>query len=134
MTVRNAAILVTLACVGQILGYFYALPGHIGESTWSDHAQFHLVLSWIWIVGLDIAIMAIAWGPLQKHDKRAFWLLLVLFFFAQGGHFLASLIVPQGRPTENWYDLALGTVALIYAAGLGVAWVALSRRAVLSAS
>jgi len=123
---KNAARLITLASVGQILGYAYALPGHIGESTWSDHAQFHLFLSWIWIVGLDIAIIALAWGPLQKRDRMSFWILLVLFISAQGGHFIASLVVPAGRPSQPWYDYVLGAVALIFAIGLGMARKALS--------
>jgi len=126
MNLKNAARLITLASIGQIIGYAYALPGHIGESTWSDHAQFHLFLSWLWIVGLDIAIIALAWGPLQKRDKGSFWILLVLFISAQGGHFIASLVVPAGRPSEFWYDYALGSVALIFAIGLGVGWKALS--------
>jgi len=126
MNLKNAARLITLASIGQIIGYAYALPGHIGESTWSDHAQFHLFLSWLWIVGLDIAIIALAWVPLQKRDKGSFWILLVLFISAQGGHFIASLVVPAGRPSEFWYDYALGSVALIFAIGLGVGWKALS--------
>ena len=123
---KNAARLITLACVGQILGYAYALPGHLGDPTWSAHAQFHLFLSWIWIVGLDIAIISLVWGPLQKRERSSFWLLLVLFISAQGGHFIASLVVPAGRPSEWWYDYALGTVTLIFAIGLGLAWKALS--------
>jgi len=123
---KNAARLMTLACVGQILGYAYALPGHLDEATWSDHAQFHHVLAWIWLVGLDIAIIALAWGPLQKRERGSFWLLLVLFISAQGGHFMASLVVPAGRPSEPWYDSALGAVALIFAIGLGSAWKALA--------
>jgi len=126
MNLKNAARIITLACIGQIIGYAYALPGHIGESTWSDHAQFHLFLSWLWIVGLDIAIIALAWGPLQKRERNSFWILLVLFISAQGGHFIASLVVPAGRPSEFWYDYALGSVALIFAIGLGVGWKALS--------
>ena len=123
---KNAARLITLASIGQILGYAYALRGHIGEATWSDHAQFHLFLSWIWILGLDIAIIALAWGPLQSGERGSFWLLLVLFLTAQGGHFIASLVEPSGRPTEPWYDPALGTVALIFAVGLAIAWNTLS--------
>ena len=126
MNLKNAARLITLACIGQVLGYFYALPGHIGDPTWSDHAQFHLFLSWLWIVGLDIAIIAFAWGSLQKRERSSFWILLVLFISAQGGHFIASLVEPSGRPTgEWWYDYALGGVALIYVVGLGIAWKAL---------
>ena len=129
MTVRTAAIIISVACVSQILGYWYALPGHLGEPSWSDHAQFHLVLSWIWIVGLNIAMLILAWGPLQKRERWAFWSLLIAFIFAQGGHFFASLVVPTGRPEEWWYDYALGTMVLIFAIGLGVGWRALSRPA-----
>jgi len=123
---KNAARLITLAAIAQILGYAYALPGHIGDPTWSDHAQFHLVLSWIWIVGLNTAIIALAWGPLQKREKSSFWILLILFLSEQGGHYIASFIVPAGRPSEWWYDYALGSVALIFAVGLGMAWKSLA--------
>ena len=128
MNLKNAARIITLACIGQILGYAYALPQHLGDPTWSDHAQFHHVLAWIWVVGLDIAIIATAWGPLQKRDWKSLWLLLVLFVPAQGGHSIASLVVPAGRPSEWWYDYALGAVTLIFAIGLGVGWKALSKK------
>ena len=126
MNLRNAAHLITFASVVQVLGYLYALPGHIGDPTWSQHAQFHLFLSWLWIVGLDIAIVALAWGPLQKQEKSSFWILFILFISAQGGHFIASLVVPAGRPSEWWYDYALGTITLIFAVGLAMAWKALA--------
>ena len=125
---KNAARLITLASIGQIIGYAYALPQHLNEPSWSDHAQFHHVLAWIWLVGLNIAILSLAWGPLQKRERRTFWLLHVLFIPALGGHFIASLVVPTGRPSEWWYDYALGTVALIFAIGLGLAWREFSKR------
>ena len=127
MTLKNAARIITFASIVQVLGYFYALPGHLDEPSWSDHAQFHHVLGWIWSVGLNIAIIALVWGPLQKQDRGTFWVLLLLFICAQGGHFIASLVVPAGRPSEWWYDYALGTEALIFAIGLGIAWKALSK-------
>jgi len=128
MNLKNAARIITLACIGQILGYAYALPGHLDEPTWSDHAQFHHVLGWVWLAGLNIAIMTLAWGPLQKRERSSFWVLLALFISAQGGHFIASLVVPAGRPSEPWYDPALGSVALIFAIGLGIAWKALAKQ------
>src|SRR5262245_57186262 len=118
MNLKNAARLITFAAIVQVLGYLYALPGHIGDPTWSDHAQFHLFLSWLWIVGLDIAILFIAWKPLQQMDRSSLWVLVVLFISAQGGHYIASLVYPAGRPGEWWYDYALGVGALIFAIGL----------------
>ena len=123
---KNAARLITLAAVTQILGYAYALPGHLDEPSWSQHAQFHHVLGWIWLVGLNIAIITLVWGPLQKRDKTSFWILLILFLSAQGGHFIASFFVPAGRPSEWWYDYALGTVTLIFAIGLWMGWTSLT--------
>jgi len=127
MNLKNAARIITLACVVQVLGYAYALPGHLSDPTWSDHAQFHHVLGWIWLVGLNIAIVVFAWGPLQKRDRSSFWVLVILFLLAQGGHFIASVVVPAGRPSEFWYDYALGTTMLIFAIGLGTGWRALSQ-------
>lgn len=127
MTLKNAARLITLSAIIQILGYAYALPGHLGDPTWSAHAQFHLVLSWIWIVGLNIAILFIAWTSLQGRDLNSFWVLVVLFISAQGGHFISSVIVPAGRPDQWWYDYALGINVVIFAIGLFIAWRALSK-------
>jgi hypothetical protein len=126
MNLKTAARIITLASIAQVLGYAYALPGHLGDPTWSDHAQFHHVLAWIWVVGLNIAIIAFAWGPLQKRDRSTFWILVILFLSAQGGHFITSLVVPAGRPSEFWYDYALGAMVLIFAIGLGIGWKALS--------
>lgn len=116
---RWAAALMSAACVIQVLGYLYALPGHLGDPTWSQHAQFHMVEAFIWITGFDVAIVALAWGPLQRKERWSFWLLTALFVSAQGGHFLASAAVPQGRPAYRWYDWALLGVLLLYAIGLG---------------
>jgi len=129
VTVKNAARLITLASIIQTLAYLYALPGHLDEPTWSAHAQFHHVLSWIWIAGLNVAMISLAWGPLQKRKKWAFWALLALFLFAHGGHFLSSFVVPAGRPSEPWYDFAIGAMSSIFAIGLGIGWRALSRQA-----
>lgn len=123
---KKAASLITLASLIQVLGYKYALPGHIGEPWWPDHAQFHLVEAFIWITGLDAAIIALAWGPLQRKQRWSFWTLLALFCSAQGSHFFSSLAVPKGRPAGRWYDWALGLVALFYAIGLAMGWRRLS--------
>lgn len=127
---RRGAAIVTAACVIQVLGFLYALPGHLGDPTWSPHAQFHLVEAFIWITGLDVAVVVLAWGPLRRGERWSLWLLLALLVFAQGGHFLASAAVPSGRPAQRWYDWALGAVLLLYAVGLADCARALSRQAV----
>jgi hypothetical protein len=119
---KTAAWFITASCVIQSLGYLYGLPGSIGEPSWSPHEQFHLILGWFWGVGLNLVLIALAWGPMQRRERWAFWLLLIGLLTAHGGHFIASLIVPAGRHPEWWYDYALGFVVLIYVVGLGLAW------------
>lgn len=126
---RQAASFITLATLTHILGYFIALPGHIGDPTWSAHAQYHLVLSFVWLLGFSIQILALAWGPLQQRERRSFWLLLLAFAFAQVGAFVTNLIEPAGRPMELWQHALLALVVLIFAVGLGIAWRALGKAA-----
>jgi hypothetical protein len=115
---KIAATWLTGSCVIQILGYLLALPGHVGDPTWSWHAQFHLVLGDFWLAGLDILIIILAWGPLQKLERWSFWAALTGFLFAQLGHFASVLLVLDGRPSETWYHFALGANMLIGLVGL----------------
>jgi hypothetical protein len=125
---KTAAWFITVACVIQVLGFLYALPGHLGDPTWSAHAQFHHVLGWFWILGLDLTIMALAWGPLQRQERWSFWSLVAAFIFAQGGYFFSMLLVPAGQPPELWFHLALGMNLLIFATGLVFGWRVLNAR------
>jgi uncharacterized membrane-anchored protein YitT (DUF2179 family) len=125
---KNAAWVITAGCVFQSLGYVYGLPAGVGQPGWSPHEQFHLILGTFWLAGLNLVLVALAWGPLQRRERWAFWLLLLGLLTAHGGHFIASLMVPDGRHPEWWYDLALGLDGLIYAVGLGLAWLAYRRQ------
>lgn len=123
---KRAAWFITIASIINILGFLIGLTEHLDEATWVAHAQFHHVLAWIWLVGLDITIMTLAWGPLQRRERWSFWLLLVSFFSAQGGFFMAVGLVFEGRPPELWHHLSLAMVLLMYAVGLFDAWRALN--------
>src|SRR5260221_12338005 len=109
---RRPVSLITISAVVQTLGYLSALPNHIGDPTWSAHAQFHLVLSWIWLVGLNGLILAIIWGPARRGERWALWTALGGYVIAQGGHFGSVLLVWEGRPTETWYYFALAADSL----------------------
>jgi hypothetical protein len=122
---KRAAWFITIASIINILGFLIALPEHLDEASWSLHAQFHHVLGWIWLTGLDLTIITLAWGPLQQRERWSFWLLLLSFFFAQGGFFTAVLLVFEGRPPALWHHLSLATVLVMYAVGLFLAWRAL---------
>jgi hypothetical protein len=123
---KRAAWFITIASIINILGFAIGLPEHLDEASWSVHAQFHHVLGWIWLLGLDITIITLAWGPLQRGERWSFWLLLVSFFSAQGGFFMAVGLVFEGRPPLLVHHLSLATVLLMYDLGLFFAWRALN--------
>jgi hypothetical protein len=99
------------------------LPEHLGDPTWSSHAQFHHILAWLWQVGLNIALMTLAWLPMRRGERWTLWPLLAGLVFGQTAHFIVSALYPTGRWAgwEWWFDWALALQALIYAAGLFMA-------------
>jgi len=122
---KYAAWWISASSVIQTVGFIIALPSHIGDPTWSAHAQFHLFLSVLWLSWLNGLILILTWGPLQEHKRWSYWSALVGFVAAQGGYFLAMLLVWEGRPYETWYHFALGANTIIGILGF---W--LMRRAV----
>jgi hypothetical protein len=121
-----ATLLLTLATLGQLIGYWSALPQHMRDRGWPDHARFHIIQASFWITGLDVAILTLVWVPLQQRETWSIWTLLALGICAQTNHFVAALALPKGRPPSkgNLYDWILGLVLLIYAVGL--VWAAVS--------
>ena len=119
-----ASWLLTIVMLGNLLGYWFALPRHMVDPAWPTHARFHLVQAFLWITGLHAAMLILLWEPLQRQEQWSFWTLLALCIFAQGSHFFAVLALPKGRPPSraNIYDWILGLVLLLYAIGLG--WIA----------
>ena len=119
-----ASWLLTITALGQLLGYWFALPRHIADLTWPTHARFHLIQTVFWITGLYIAILVLIWQPLQRQERWSFWTLLALVLLAQGSYFFAVAALPKGRPPSrgNLYDWTLSVVFLISAIGLG--WMA----------
>ena len=114
---KIAAWWITISTAIDMIGFVIALPSHIGDPTWSAHAQFHLVMSVIWLAGLTVMLMALVWGPLQEGKRWSFWASLAGFLAAQGGYFLAIVLVWAGRPYETWYDIALAINLLLGAIG-----------------
>lgn len=116
----TASWLITLAPLGLMFGYWFALPEHIRDRAWPMHARFHILQAFFWISGLEVAILVLVWWPLQSQERWSLWTLLALLIFTQASYFIAVLILPKGRPPSrrNWYDWALGTALFIYAPGL----------------
>ncbi|MBE2195918.1 MAG: hypothetical protein IAE83_17215 [Anaerolinea sp.] len=124
---RRAAWFITVASVINVAGFFIGLFEHLDESTWVAHAQFHLVLSWVWLIGLSLMILVLVWGPFQRRERWSFWLLAAGGFFAHGGFYLSVLLVFEGRPPELVHHALLGVLMLMYLTGLIIGWRALNQ-------
>jgi hypothetical protein len=115
-----SVLLLTVAALGQLFGYWFAVPEHMVDRTWPLHARFHLIQAFFWITGLDVAILVLIWWPLQQHELWSLWLLLALFLFAQLSYFVALLALPKGRQFSrgNWHEWVYGLDALLSLGGL----------------
>lgn len=110
---RGPASVLTVAVAGQVPGYFYALWEHIDDPTWSEHAQFHHILGFLWLGGLAIATLALAWGPARRGDWWASKLLVALATFQFGAHLLTMVLLPAGKPPVPWQNAVLAVLALV---------------------
>ena len=119
--------LLTVATLGQVPGYFYALWEHLAEADWSDHAQFHHILGFLWLCGLATATLTLAWGPARRGERWASRLLVALTLFQFGSHLLTMMVLPAGKPPVAWQNGVLGVLALI---GVGAAVLNLRRATV----
>ncbi len=118
------ASVLTVVTVAQVPGYFYALWEHLDEADWSEHAQFHLILSFLWLCGLAAATLTLAWGPARRGERGASRLLVALAAFQFGSHLLTMIVLPAGKPPVAWQNGVLGVLAVI---GVGAAALNLRR-------
>ena len=117
-----AALLLTAGHAGPVV----SATGSRSRSTyaisgWPEHARFHIIQAFLWVSGLEVAILALIWIPLNSSGQAwSFWALVVLGICAQTNHFVAALALPKGRPRSkgNLYDWILGLVLALYVAGL----------------
>lgn len=118
-----ASALLTVAALGQLLGYWFAVPEHIVDRTWPIHARFHMIQAFFWITGLDLALLVLTWVPLQQREPWSLWTLLALFIFAQVSYFIAILALPKGRQYSrgNWHEWVYALDAVLFAVGLFLA-------------
>jgi hypothetical protein len=112
-------ILLAVATLAHMGGYLYAAPEHVVDPSWPAHARFHVLQALLWIVGFDLALLVLIFGPLARGDRGVRWVLLLAWLFVHGGYFVALL--RGGGPPQVAAHVALLVVAVIY--GVGLAWV-----------
>lgn len=110
--------LVCLASALHLLCYLYAAPEHVVDPTWLPHSRFHILQAMFWVAGADALAMGIAWYPLARRERWATVALGIHFLMVHASYFFAMAALPAGRPPELIAHVALGAVALLFAAGL----------------
>lgn len=110
--------LIVLACAAHLVIYLVAAPEHVVATEWPAHARFHVLEAICWAAGLDLAIAAIAWVPLARGERWAWWAAALGFVTGHASYFGAIAALPAGRPPNLSADVTLGLAAALFALGL----------------
>lgn len=121
---KPAVALIVLSTGIHLLAYLLpqAMPEHLGDMGWPEHARFHMWQATLWLVALDVMILLVALFPFRMKQPWSLWALLAGLFGAQAGYFVASALVPDGRPDTAGADIGLLMVLTIYIVGLVLGW------------
>lgn len=115
------ALVIALASLAHAAAYCVAAPEHVVDAGWPDHARFHVLQALIWIVALDLALAALALGPLRKGRRGVLPVIGLGGLGAHGAYFAAMIAQPAGRPPELSSHLILGGIAAVFALGFVLA-------------
>jgi len=123
-----AIILITITTIGHALGYSFAVPDHLFDPTWPAHARFHVLQALIGVIGIDLAILILTFGPFRRAEQWAWWLVGILLVFAQVGYFLAALMIPEGITPGLGINLVYVLSIVLWAIGLGISYRVMGRK------
>ena len=119
MTRRTVGVaLVCVAALGQIVIYLVAAPEHVLDTAWPLHARFHVMQAIGWVVAANLAVLGLAFWPLRRRDRWAWWTLAAVWPFLQASYFISMLAVPGGGPPEMSAHVFVAIPAVLYLAGL----------------
>lgn len=121
---KAATTLIAFSTAIHLLAYLLpqAMPEHLIDANWPDHARFHMWQATIWLVGLDVLVLLIVLVPFRQKQAWSFWALVVALIGSQAGYFISSALLPAGRPDVAGADIGLLCLMIIYIAGLGLGW------------
>jgi peptidoglycan/LPS O-acetylase OafA/YrhL len=126
---KTATTLVVLSTTIHLLAYLLpqAMPEHLVDMNWPEHARFHMWQATFWLIALDLMILLVALFPFRMKQPWSPWALVVGLLGAQVGYYIASVLVPDGRPDTQGADAGLLVVMAIYVAGLVLGWIQLRK-------
>lgn len=99
--------------------FTYAIPEHIFDSSWTDHARNHVFQSLFWIDGFCLLQAVVAWKPYQRGEPWAWWALAVSTLAVYGGYFIPTFVTLGGAPGPL-DDIVFAALFVGAAVGLGM--------------
>jgi hypothetical protein len=126
MRQRRSDVLLTLAaCLLTPVGVCalvtpvtHLLPSHARDASWPAHARFHLTWAAGKLFALGCSILALAWVPLRRGERWAWWAAFANVAF--GG----AAVIPASRfqhgPIASWenHDRSTKFIGIALASGL----------------
>lgn len=110
-----AWIFVAVGVVQGVQALADALPGHAFDSTWLDHARFHVTMGVTNQLGFAIAAVAIALVPFRQRQRWSWWILLVFALLSTVALIPAALWHGSGPPAGAWVLIGACIVAMTIA-------------------
>lgn len=117
---RLTSTLLGLPLVATILVALIAATRHLAED-WPVHAQNHLLGHISVAVGLSVVSLLIVFGPLRRHERWAWWALVVAGSTIYGGFWFANLTVGFGESATG-PNASQAVQTVVYGLGLVSAW------------
>ena len=114
--------LMVVSILSQLFGYLFAVPAHIMDPSWPDHARFHTLQAVFWLIGLAGISLALIWWPFRRKELWSIGALLFAVVCSQVGYFLAIAAIPEGAPPLVGSNTLLALILVMYLVGVGLGW------------
>ncbi len=95
-------------------------PTHLSDPTWPIHAKDHLVRAIYFMAGLNLVAMLIAYYPLRKGERWAWWALAIAGLALIGGTLGSGIISHEPLPSDVMINFSI--LAFIDIVGLALSW------------
>ncbi len=113
-------IFVIVAGIVALQGLLDGLPRHGFDSSWSDHARFHVTLAAFSQFGFCVMAATVALIPFRRAERWSWWVLLGFTVFGNFSLVPAALWQGSGPQEKFTIPIALAFAALV--AALSMSW------------
>lgn len=113
-------ILLIIIHIAILISQLIVNPTHLSDPTWTMHAKDHLVRGIADMVGLNLVALLVAYYPLRKGERWAWWALVIAGLALIGGALTSGYI--SHEPFEPMVRLVFIGMGIVYILGLALTW------------